>query len=412
METIDCDVLVVGGGPAGSSAARAASLNEKDVVIIEKKSNFKGRSCAEGIGSYLLPLLPFDIPKEYLKWRIDGIKFSTENFSLEKHGGFYSGWSVERRDFDEWLLSEAKQAGARILRSCKLEDIRLNAQGDVVECICQHQDKRKVIKPSKVIAADGSESILGEELGIYSEEKEYGYAHAWEMTDLKLENPHLEQIFIGDFAPGAYGFVFPKSSSTANVGVGTTDEEVDLEKQFKRFVNEIIPEKTRESVKRVERSGKGPFNFSMRSWRKSNVIFVGDAANQNFKPYIEGIIPAIICGDIAGKCAGKDSLKDYEEKVKKKLGDSFHESDRSMENLYFTRKLDGKRKHALQLYLFVYPDARSFDLLKDEDGERIKKAIIEKNSWSSKIVEKLAYIHWVTKLKLFRRDKVFLNRGK
>ena len=45
-----------------------------------------------------------------------------------------------------------------------------------------------------------------------------------------------------------------------------------------------------------------------------NVLFTGDAANQNFKPYVEGILPSIICGDIAGKTAINNENK-YEEKV-------------------------------------------------------------------------------------------------
>jgi flavin-dependent dehydrogenase len=55
-------------------------------------------------------------------------------------------------------------------------------------------------------------------------------------------------------------------------------------------------------------------------------------ANQNFKPFVEGIIPTIICGDLAGKTAseylrGKGSLERYTGRVKAKLGTFFAESD-------------------------------------------------------------------------------------
>ena len=81
--SINCDVLVVGGGPAGSSAARASAINGANTILIEKKGKIDQISCAEGLGSYLFPLLPFKIPRSQLKWRIDGISFSDGKFLRE-----------------------------------------------------------------------------------------------------------------------------------------------------------------------------------------------------------------------------------------------------------------------------------------------------------------------------------------
>jgi len=71
--SIKCDVLVIGAGPAGCSAARAAAKNGADTILIEKEKQITQIPCAEGLGSYLFPLLPFKIPKELLIWRINGI---------------------------------------------------------------------------------------------------------------------------------------------------------------------------------------------------------------------------------------------------------------------------------------------------------------------------------------------------
>ena len=57
---IKCDVLVVGAGPAGSSAARAAAEAGASTICIDKKEEIGHPvQCAEGIGTYLFPLLPF-----------------------------------------------------------------------------------------------------------------------------------------------------------------------------------------------------------------------------------------------------------------------------------------------------------------------------------------------------------------
>jgi digeranylgeranylglycerophospholipid reductase len=101
---IECDVLVVGAGPAGSSAARAASLNGAKTIFIDKKDQVGiPVQCAEGIGKYLFPYLPFKIPKEQLIWKIDGMFFWVDDISIRKTGDFWNGYSIDRRKFDKWL---------------------------------------------------------------------------------------------------------------------------------------------------------------------------------------------------------------------------------------------------------------------------------------------------------------------
>ena len=63
MSTIKCDVLVVGAGPAGLSAARALAKKGLKTIIIEEDEEVGiPVQCAEGIGSYLFQYLPFEIP--------------------------------------------------------------------------------------------------------------------------------------------------------------------------------------------------------------------------------------------------------------------------------------------------------------------------------------------------------------
>jgi digeranylgeranylglycerophospholipid reductase len=76
MMQIECDVLVVGGGPAGSSAARSSALSGAKTIFIDKKKEIGYPvKCAEGISEILLYYLPFKIPKEQLPWKIEGMYF-------------------------------------------------------------------------------------------------------------------------------------------------------------------------------------------------------------------------------------------------------------------------------------------------------------------------------------------------
>ena len=87
--TIKCDVLVVGAGPAGSSAARASSINGIKTILIDKKEEIgKPVQCAEGIGKYLITYLPYKIPDEHLIWKMDGMFFWTDDISIEQKGDF------------------------------------------------------------------------------------------------------------------------------------------------------------------------------------------------------------------------------------------------------------------------------------------------------------------------------------
>ena len=84
---LECDVLVIGAGPAGSSAARACALAGLNTVIIDKREEvgYPVR-CAEGISEYLFPFLPFRIPKEQLIWTTKGMEFWAEDIMIRRTG--------------------------------------------------------------------------------------------------------------------------------------------------------------------------------------------------------------------------------------------------------------------------------------------------------------------------------------
>ncbi|MCK5030375.1 MAG: FAD-dependent oxidoreductase, partial [Thermoplasmatales archaeon] len=127
--SIRCDVLVVGAGPAGSSAARSAALNGAKTLFIDKKEEIGNPvKCAEGIGDFLFPYLPFRIPKEQLIWEMDGMFFWTDDISIEKRGDFWKSYSVDRRKFDKWLSELAINEGAELLTNTKLTDIELDEE--------------------------------------------------------------------------------------------------------------------------------------------------------------------------------------------------------------------------------------------------------------------------------------------
>ena len=109
----------------------------------------------------------------------------------------------------------------------------------------------------------------------------------------------------------------------------------------------------------ADKSGWAPIRYLADKWVYGNVLLVGDVANQNFKPFVEGIIPTIICGDQAGKTAaefirGKNSLNTaYPHRVRDKLGTFFSESDQLIPLLYELGTSSDAKDHLLRLALFA-----------------------------------------------------------
>ena len=343
---IECDVLVVGAGPAGSSAARSASLNGAKTIFIDKKEEIGiPVQCAEGIGKYLLPYLPFKIPKEQLIWKIDGMFFWVDNISIEKIGNQWKGYSIDRIKFDKWLSELAVKSGAELWKGTELIDFELDKEKNVKKAIIKRKEKSFEMIPKVVVAADGCESTVLKLLDLYHPKKgDLAEVYSWEMKNLDLYKPNLEQIFTGEFTPSGYAYIFPKSKQVANVGVGGIYPERKLEKYFEEFLEiNHIKKQVKNAEYVVEKSKKAVWNNLTDKWIHGNVILTGDAANQNLKPFIEGILPSIICGDIAGKKAfhlyEKKEVysKEYVDKVKKTLEINFENSNQMfnyIENIF------------------------------------------------------------------------------
>jgi digeranylgeranylglycerophospholipid reductase len=384
---IECDVLVVGAGPAGSSAARAAAKAGANTIFIDKKKDIGVPvQCAEAIGEYLIPFLPFKIPEEQLIWKIDGMSFWAEGITIERSEGFWSGYAINREKFDEWLANSAIESGARFYLDTELVDLEFGEKYHVTKATVKTGNGMREIEPKVVIAADGVHSKVLNKLGFTNLKDKCGEVLSFELNNVNLYKPTYEQLYIGDFAPGAYAYIFPLSKNRANVGVSSLLQTKKLERCYAEFLE--IPEvkkQLKKGDKVVEKSGWAPIHYLTDKWVYGNVILAGDVANQNFKPFVEGILPAIICGGIAGEMAydfimGRNLLSDYQKRVKDKLDKFFLESDYVLEMLHARGGLLDKKEHLLRLGLFASVfSAKEIDKLRSEKYE-ILRGMIEK--WS------------------------------
>jgi digeranylgeranylglycerophospholipid reductase len=372
---VKCDVLVVGAGPAGSSAARSASLNGAKTIFIDKKKEVGNPvQCAEGIGEYLFPYLPFKIPKEQLIWKIDGMFFWVDDISIEKIGDQWKGYSVNRRKFDKWLSEIAVKNGAELWTGTELTEFKFDNDNNVKKAIVKRKEKFFEIFPKVVVAADGCESTVLKLLDLYHPKKgALAEVYSWEMKNINLCKPHLEQLFFGVFSPNAYSYIFPKSKTVANVGVGSIFPEKKMEKYFKEFLEiEHVKKQVKNAEFVVEKSKKAVWNDLTDKWIYGNIVLAGDVANQSLKPFIEGILPSIICGDLSGKIAFDISTKKnlfhkyYQTQVEELFNVNFDNSKNMQEflNYFITKK--GEEKY-LQFFGIITELLNPRDLKKIEN---------------------------------------------
>jgi digeranylgeranylglycerophospholipid reductase len=381
----ECDVLVVGAGPAGSAAARAAALQGAKTICIEKKQQIGiPVQCGEGIGAYLLSMMPFQIPQDQLIWEMDGILFWSDNLSIEKTGDFWKGYSVDRSRFDAWCAQQAIAAGAEIRTSAELVDIT-HEKYHVSEVTVRHNNKTERITPKVIVAADGVESTVLHLLDLYHPQPgDIAEVYSWEMKNLQLYNPRFEQIYAGEYTPSGYAYIFPKGKNVANIGVGGLYPKKKLETYFEEFLDvPFVKKQVKNTEYVVEKSKNAVWNNLTDKWVFGNVILAGDVANQNLKPFIEGILPCAICGDIAGGLAHQMLQRtvthdEYLKNTISKIGEHFELSCLLNELIGTVFSLEHKKQHLLFFSIVSEClDPKEYETLSQLNYNSIRKKIKE-----------------------------------
>jgi geranylgeranyl reductase family protein len=292
------NVLVIGGGPAGSAAARAAARQGVSVLMVERKSSIGTPvQCAEYIPALLLGKL--DVGRSFTVQTVKGMKTYLPDASEKITRA--PGYIIHRDRFDNALARRAQEAGAEIMPATSA--IGIDASG-AVQLKCN--DGRTIsLKPKIIIGADGPHSTVGRWVGAVNEHM----LPAVQMT-LPLTQPldHTEVYFCPEIYAG-YGWLFPKGE-VANVGLGmkrTGRSQERIVKILHRFVERLKKEGKITGTPTAQTAGWIPAE-PVRSAVYGNIALAGDAAGHTHAITGAGIFAAVVCGQMAGKWAGRAVL--------------------------------------------------------------------------------------------------------
>ncbi len=303
--------MIVGAGPAGSTAAYSAAKNGAKVLMLDRRRELGVPvQCGEALAEDALNELGI---KPDRRWAVNptnavniispgGIEIRV----AERKGGKV-GFVLDRKQFDKFLAVRAADAGAETIVGTFVYDM-VKRNGKAVGVKAKGIHEKFEVEADVIIGADGVGSRVARWAGLKSTLKlaDIETCAQFQMVGVDIEAPELLEFYLGSkISPAGYAWVFPKGNDLANVGLGVLGSKA--QKRPIEYLKDFVASKPKLSKGRVVEINIGgvPVCGPMDQTVKDNVMLVGDAARQVNPLTGGGIDSAIRAGNIAGEVAAK-----------------------------------------------------------------------------------------------------------
>lgn len=301
------DVIVVGGGPAGSTAARRAAQKGASVLLIDAATFPRSKPCGGAVSEQALTYLDFPLEEHIVQAEVYGARVHFAGNAVEARKTHRIAVLTSRIELDSYLLKMAAEAGVLVVQG---ERVARVSQNDT--CVVVATSHRE-FKSKYLIGADGAQGFISKTIRPKLPKNQFAVAYEGDIS-CKSQPPSLLSndlidIYFGQEYMG-YSWIFPKRDHW-NIGVGAlASEATNVKAATKSFLTGLIDLKIDSGA--VLENGKGwsiPAGGYKRTVGLRRIYLVGDAAGFVDPFYGEGIAYAILSGRQAGEITGTASLE-------------------------------------------------------------------------------------------------------
>jgi menaquinone-9 beta-reductase len=316
----DADVIVVGAGPSGATAAYYLAQAGLDVLLLEKSRFPRDKVCGDGLTPRAvksLVAMGVDVSEEAGWLRNKGLRVIGGGMRLElpwPELSSYPGYGLvrARASLDETLARRAQATGAKLLESTTVTGPVLDDDGRIVGVDVKADGEERTYRSRVVVAADGNSSRLSIAMGLRKrDDRPLGVAVRTYYTSPRHDDDYLESwldLWDGDRLLPGYGWIFGMGDGTSNVGLGllntsdafgNTDYRALLAGWLRSMPQEwgYVEENRTEPV----RGAALPMGFNRTPHYYRGLLLAGDAAGMVNPFNGEGIAYAMESGEILAR---------------------------------------------------------------------------------------------------------------
>lgn len=293
ISEISTDVLVIGAGPAGSSAAAWCARNGLDVLLTDAQVFPRDKACGDGLTPRAIKELKNLGLDDWISQKVRNTGLCANGFGQTLHlpwpGGSLPnyGSAVPRLVLDATIREVAISSGAKTLEGARAYDVELQDER-ITAVLFKHGDTELKVSAKRVVVADGAKSQLGRVLKReWHKDTVYGVAARGYVKSERSDDPwitsHLELRGTDNQILSGYGWIFPLADGNVNIGVGTLatnkkPADINLRQLMDFYTDAQRDEWKLSGDIQKPWSALLPMGGAVSNVAGKNWIFVGDAA--------------------------------------------------------------------------------------------------------------------------------------